>query len=311
MESKPVQKVGVVIPIYNPNREFVSVLKALASQTYPISRVVVIDSSPDMGNENNIELVQNYCGCSDRLYLRILPEEFDHGKTRNLGVSKLTDLDAVVFLTQDGVMSADCIEKLVYFLNKNTLAGVYARQLPREGATELEIIERRLTYPSTSRINEGLPGKIDDVLLSNVCSLMRMDAFMAVGGFPTKIITAEDIVIATELLRSGYKTGYCADATLKHSHNLSFFGIVRRYFDTGVMHAEWENMIPFKTARGKGAQLVQDEIRHIIRTKPSELSVLVMSVLGKVIGYYLGRKNSILSTKLQRRFSQNKNFWIN
>lgn len=305
------QKVGVVIPIYNPNEEFVSLLKALASQTYSISRIVVIDSSPNMDTENNLEIVQDYCGCSDRLYIRISPEEFDHGKTRNFGVSKLTNLDAVLFLTQDVVMSVDCVEKLVHFLNENSLAGVYARQLPREGATELEVIERMLTYPSTSRINEGPPRKIDDVLLSNACSLMRIDAFMAVGGFPNKIITAEDIVIATKLLRAGYTTGYCADATLRHSHNLSFSGTVRRYFDTGVMHAEWEHIIPFNTARGKGAKLVKDEVQHIIRNKPIELPILLLSVIGKVIGYYLGRKNSILSTKLRRKFSQNENFWSN
>ena len=215
------QKVGVVIPIYNPNIEFVIALKALASQTYSISRIVVIDSSPGMDNGDNQKIVKEYCGCSDKLYLRISPEEFDHGKTRNLGVSKLTDLDAVVFLTQDGLMSVDCVEKLVNFLNQNSLAGVYARQLPREKATELEVIERTLTYSSTSRINAGLPRKMDDVLLSNACSIIRIDDFMVVGGFPDKIITAEDIVIATKLLIAGYKTGYCADAILRHSHNLS------------------------------------------------------------------------------------------
>lgn len=305
------QKVGVVIPIYNPNKEFVIALKALASQTYSISRIVVIDSSPNMANGNTQRIVEDYCGCSDRSYLRISPEEFDHGKTRNLGVSKLTDLDAVVFLTQDGIMSVDCVEKLVHFLNENSLAGVYARQLPRDGATELEVIERRLTYPLTSRINAGLPCKIDDVLLSNACSMIRIDAFIAVGGFPTKIITAEDVVIATKLLIAGHETGYCADAILRHSHNLSFAGTLRRYFDIGVMHTEWEHIIPFNTARGKGAKLVKDEIQHMIRAKPTELSVLVLSVLGKLIGYYLGKKNSLLCKKLRRKLSQNKNFWIN
>ena len=87
-------------------------------------------------------------------------------------------------------------------------------------------------------------------------------------------------------------------------------GTVRRYFDTGVMHAEWEHTIPFNTARGKGAKLVKDEFRHIIRTKPAELPALVLSVLGKVIGYYLGRKNSMLSMKLRRKLSQNRNFWV-
>lgn len=307
--KRPVQKVGAVIPIYNPSEEFGSVLRALESQTYPITQVVVIDSSPEIGSWITQRIVEDYCGHLKCSYFKILPEEFDHGKTRNLGAYKLTDEDAVLFLTQDGVMAKDCVEKLVRFLNMNSLSGVYARQLPREGATELEVIERILTYPSTSRINSGVPRVIDDVLLSDACSIIQIDALKAVGGFPNKIITAEDIVIANKLLISGYNTGYCAEATLKHSHKLSFTGIVRRYFDTGVMHTEWKELIPFTTAKGKGMKLVKDEVRHIIRNKPSELISLVLSVAGKVIGYSLGRKSSLLSMNLKRRLSQNKGFW--
>lgn len=307
-EKRPVLKVGAVIPIYNPTEEFDLALMALESQTYPISQVVVIDSSPK-GALNRKKMVEDNCGNLKCLYLRIFPEEFDHGKTRNLGVSNLLDEDAVLFLTQDGIMAKDCVERLMDFLNKNCLAGVYARQLPREGATELEAIERALTYPPTSRINAGSPCIIDDVLLSNVCSIIRIDALKAVGGFPDKIITAEDIVIANNLLRAGYTTGYCADATVKHSHLLSFTGTIKRYFDTGVMHTEWGDKIPFNSARGKGIKLVKDEMRHIIRNKPAELGSLLLSVLGKVIGYSLGRKCSLLSVKLRSKFSQNKGYW--
>ncbi|SDG41997.1 glycosyltransferase family 2 protein [Desulfosporosinus hippei] len=305
----PVQKLGAVIPIYNPSKEFVSVLKALGSQTYLVSKVIVIDSSPNIDDRNYQKIVEDNCGCLNKLYMRISPEEFDHGKTRNLGVSKLTDEDAVLFLTQDGIMSNDCVEKLVCFLNANSLSGVSARQLPREGATELEVIERSLTYPSVSRINSGVPRVIDDVLLSDVCSLFRIDALNCVGGFPKKIITAEDIVIANKLLLAGYKTGYCAEATIRHSHKLSFTDTVKRYFDTGVMHTEWNSEIPFNNVSGKGTKLVINEVRYIIRNKPSEFVSLVLSVVGKVIGYSLGRKNALLNSALRRKLSQNKGFW--
>ncbi|MHB8073351.1 glycosyltransferase family 2 protein [Desulfosporosinus fructosivorans] len=304
-----VQSVGAVIPIYNPSEEFASVLMALERQTYPISQVIVIDSSPKTDVRNHHKLVEDYCGNLKYLFWHILPEEFDHGKTRNLGASKLIDEDAVLFLTQDGIMSEDCVEKLVDFMNKNTLAGVYARQLARKGASELEVIERRLTYSSTSRINVDSPRMIDDVLLSNVCSIIRIDALKAVGGFPIKIITAEDIVIANKLLVSGYNTGYCAEATVRHSHMLSFVGTVKRYFDTGVMHTEWKDKIPFNTARVKGIKLVKDEVLHIIKNRPTELGTLLLSVLGKTIGYSLGRKSSLLSVNIKRKLSQNIGFW--
>ncbi len=308
MDSKPVQKIGVVIPIYNPDEAFLTVLIALAHQTYPISRLIVIDSSPDKG-ENN-KLIKDYCRCAESVYLPILPEEFDHGKTRNLGVTKTTDLDAVLFLTQDAIMSKECLENLVGFLNLNSLAGVFARQLPREKATGLEVIERKLTYPPVSWVREGLPRTIEDSFSSDVCSLMRIDAFLAVGGFPNKIIASEDMVITNKMLRAGYKTGYCAAATLKHSHKLSFTDTFKRYFSIGVMHEEWKNEISINSARGKGARLVITEFGLVIRNKPTDLPSLISSVLGKIAGYYLGRRYLLLSPKLRSKFSQNKAYWI-
>lgn len=308
--DKLVKKVGAVIPIYCPSEEFISVLNAIKMQTYPITQVVVIDSSPNKSDQNYQKLIKDHGGLLNFKYLSILPEAFDHGKTRNLGISYLLDEDAVLFLTQDGIMSEDCVENLVSFLNHNSLAAVYARQLPREGATELEVIERRLTYPNTSRVNQGVPRGIENVLLSDACSMIQIDALKVVGGFPDKIITAEDIVIANKLLNAGYKTGYCAEATLKHSHKLSFIGIVKRYFDTGVMHTEWKNVIPFNTVKGKGMRLVIDELRHIITNKPLELGRLIQSVVGKVIGYSLGRKSELLSINLRSKLSQNKGFWL-
>jgi rhamnosyltransferase len=306
---RPVHKVGAVIPVYNPTEEFVAALAALNNQTYSISQVIVIDSSPEGNTQKTKKLVEDACTNLKQSYLRISTVDFDHGNTRNFGVSKLDDSDAVLFLTQDGIMSLNCVENLIDYLNRNNLAGVYARQSPRDGATELEIIERKLTYPSLSKINQGAPRLIDDVLLSNVCSIFRIDAFKAVGGFPNIIITAEDIVIANKLLSQGYCTGYCAQAIVKHSHFLSFTGIVKRYFDTGVMHSDWEREIPFNTAKGKGIKLVMNELKHIILHKPTELGSLFLSVLGKVIGYSLGRKNSFLSVSLKRKLSQNKGFW--
>lgn len=302
------RRLGAVIPIYKPSEEFFSVLSALESQTYPVSQVIVIDSSPIIDARHQ-KIIEDYCGHLNCMYLRILPEEFDHGKTRNLGVSKLKNLDAVLFLTQDAIMSRDCVEKLLIYINVNALAGAYARQLPREGATELEVIERRLTYTPTSRINTGSPRGIDDVLMSNACSMIRIDAFATVGGFPEKIITAEDIVLANKLLQAGYRTGYCAEATIMHSHNLSFTATVRRYFDTGVMHQEWGKAIPFNTARGKGAQLVKNELKHILRNKPTEFLAFLLSVLGKLTGYYLGKHHVCINRKLRYDLSQNKGFW--
>ena len=39
------------------------------------------------------------------------------------------------------------------------------------------------------------------------------------------------------MILAGYKVAYCAEATVRHSHNYTPWEEFRRYFDTGVFHA--------------------------------------------------------------------------
>lgn len=299
--------VGAVIPIYNPDARFIDVLVALGSQMHPIKELVIVDSSPSEWMPQS-ELDSILPGVSVRL-IKIEPSEFDHGRTRNLGVRNLSIVDYILFLTQDAIMLTNCVEQLIRFSQENDIAATYARQIPHDGASLLESIERDFNYPVQSRVSQGKPETFSDIFFSDVCSLFRLTTFEKANGFPEKVITSEDALIANKFLCAGYRVGYCANAQVKHSHKLTFSETVRRYFDTGVMHTEWKAELPIQSVKGKGLDFVLSSVKTVLRDEPSSLVYLFRSTLGKFVGYYLGRRYRWLGKQLCRRMSAQKAYW--
>lgn len=308
----PVKSIGVVIPIYCPGSLFLNVLISMKHQVMQFRNVVIIDSTPDDQDRSYLEAIKKLQ--DERFsYYKIKSDEFDHGKTRNFGVAKLltlnSEIDAVLFLTQDAVMQPNCLEHLVTYMNTHLLAECFARQLPREDADELEKIERLISYPTNSWCYDGVPKTIADVNVSDVCSLVRLDSFQLCNGFPNPIIFAEDMILACRLLKNGFKIGYCAEAEVRHSHPFAVRQTFRRYFDIGVMHTDWEKEIPLKNSQGKGFKFVWTVADHLVRNKPQALLILVLSTAAKLVGYKLGRYYRYLPRYLRHRFSLNQNYW--
>ena len=118
------KKVDVIIPTYRPDGRLTEILKRLGRQSYPIHRIYVINTKSDRFPDE-IEQIPGV------IVTHILPEEFDHGATRDQG-ARMSDADIVVFMTQDAVPAdGKLIEELTRPLREMEMIGVsYARQLP-------------------------------------------------------------------------------------------------------------------------------------------------------------------------------------
>ena len=82
--------VDVLIPTYKPDQRCVQLVKRLLSQSVQVNRIYLIDT------ESGIFPKELYT-ISDRVKIhRILPEEFDHGGTRNLG-AEMSDAEILVY----------------------------------------------------------------------------------------------------------------------------------------------------------------------------------------------------------------------
>ncbi|KLU64369.1 glycosyl transferase family 2 [Desulfosporosinus acididurans] len=301
-------KIGVIIPIFNPPDIFEEVLDALLVQTVAISQVVLIDSS-DMAYENQTFIRSKLDNKIKVIYEKIRPFEFDHGATRNLGAKLLGDSEIAVFLTQDAIIQDNCIEELVTFIERNNLSAAYARQIPRDGCSILERVEREFNYPEGSKINRLQPSTIEEVFFSNTCSAVRLKTFWKLGGFPEKIIFAEDMIFASRLLKAGYSTGYCSEAIVKHSHTIDFKENLKRYFDMGVMHRIFKDELPIRSSTKKGLCFVKKGIGFCLKNQPQDLMGFSINTLAKFIGYQLGKRYLLFPIALNIKLTKNRAYW--
>ena len=108
----------VIIPVFYPDeKKFKKLLRAIGSQTQKPGRLILMHTDSD--HVQLASLVRIACrGAAWPGQIRteiheLNKDEFDHGATRNFGVS-LSDADYVVFMTQDAVPAdEDMFEELL------------------------------------------------------------------------------------------------------------------------------------------------------------------------------------------------------
>ena len=142
-------RVDVVIPTYKPGKKFSRLLKMLEKQTYPVGKIIVMNTEKAFWNEKGFEGIGN-------LHVHHLTKaEFDHGATRNRGM-RFSRADIVVFMTDDAVPADEfLIEKLVGAFEQRGPEGeavimAYARQLPDKDCPLAERYTRSFNYPEKS-----------------------------------------------------------------------------------------------------------------------------------------------------------------
>ena len=102
---------SVIVPTYHAGSQWRRWLEAFARQTIKPRTALVLDSSSQDGTP---ELARQY-GFAVR---SISPHDFNHGRTRQLGIELTGETGVACFLTQDAVLASD----------------TYGGQLPRAGA---------------------------------------------------------------------------------------------------------------------------------------------------------------------------------
>jgi rhamnosyltransferase len=166
--------------------------------------------------------------------------DFDHGGTRNLGLS-LTSSRYVIFMTQDAILAdRNSVNSLLKPFQDDSIAAVCGRQLARENAGVFEKYSRYKNYPDHSTVksyaDKGRYG-IRTAFMSNSFSAYRRDVLETFNGFPNKQIFGEDMSVTARMLNAGWKIAYASEAKVIHSHNYTLRQEMKRYFDMGVFHA--------------------------------------------------------------------------
>ena len=270
-------------------------LDAVAAQrtSFPFELVAVDSGSRD----GTAELLERRC---DRL-LRVAPEEFDHGATRNAGIA-ICRGELVALLVQDALPAGETwLESLTAPLREDpALAGTYARQQPRPGASAVTrfCLSGWAAARAAARLQE-LTGSEAFAALSpwerhalctfdNVCSCVRRTVWEQIPFRPTPI--AEDVAWAREVLLAGWRLRYTPEAVVAHSHDRSATDELRR---TRATHERLAALLGLRTVPTVGrllrswAATLRTHWR-LTRGLPGERPRALLRALALPLGQYLG-----------------------
>ena len=304
--------VDVIIPAYKPGEKFRKLLTMLAAQSYPVHKVIVINTEKEYWNSGEFENIV------DMEVHHITKQEFDHGATRHMAM-ELSRADAAVCMTDDAVPANEkLIESLVTALNQKgpegeTVIAAYARQLPDKSCGFVEAYTRAFNYPSESQIKTkkdlGELG-IKTYFASNVCCAYRRELYLARGGFIRRAIFNEDMIFAGQAIQAGYAVAYAADALVVHSHNYTYLQQFRRNFDLAVSQTDHPEVFAGVPSEREGIRLVKKSAAFLIKSgKAWLLPDLVLKSGFKYMGYRLGKMYRRLPQKAILFCTMNRSYW--
>ncbi len=233
--TPPPPALSVVVPVRNGAAHLPDLLAALNRQTgVGTLELIAIDSG---SSDASIEILES----GPARVIRIRPQEFDHGSSRNLGLEEASGR-FVCFLSQDALpVDGVCLSRLAAALRAHSgLAGVFARQLPREDADPLTrrdieswvsgAAEPRITTVESWETFQELPplDQYRAAAFDNVCSMVRRELALAHPFVATRF--GEDVEWSVRMLRLGYGIGFVPEAAVIHSHARRVGDLYRRNY---------------------------------------------------------------------------------
>ena len=226
-------KVSVVIPTLNAGLDFVDVLTAIRHQEIEAEvEIVVVDSSSTDGTRERAE----HHGA---VVFPIPRENFNHGRTRNLGIKVATG-ELIALLTQDAEpRDPQWLKGLIEPFEDPRVAGVYSRVVPRNDASPLveRSVKADLVYSE-----ERLYKKVDNLEewhakhpferrveghFNNVSSCVRRSVVEEIP-FP-EIFFGEDLAWGIKILEAGHALVYEPSSAVVHSHPTSLIDDFKRH----------------------------------------------------------------------------------
>lgn len=320
MRQRPA--VAVLVPTYRPDEKFFRLLTMLGRQTMPVNQLVIMNTESSLWDGRKYEEIR---GIPKPEVHHVSKREFDHGKTRGLGMGYVRT-DICVCMTQDAVPADEfLIENLVAGLGSQgqsaavseilgpRIAAAYGRQLPAEDCGLIERYTRAFNYPEQSAVKTkaDLPRLgIKTYFCSNVCAAYDMEIYRSLGGFIERTIFNEDMIFAAGAVQAGYGIAYRAEARVVHSHNYSAMEQLRRNFDLGVSQADHPEIFSGLPSEGEGIRMVKQTAAWLCKHHRYDLLPQLTVQSGfKYLGYRLGRSYRKLPAAWIRKLTMSPNYW--
>jgi len=294
-------QVSIFIPTKNAGPEFSVVLEKIFNQKEKKLEVIIVDSG---STDQTLEIAARFPATN----IKIKPEEFGHGKTRNLAL-KYSNADYIVFLTQDAFPQNELwlTNLMINFTDEQT-AGVFSRQIPRKGAREIQRFFYAYYFPENKIIRPQKEfNSIQNRFFSNVSSCIKKD-FLMRHPFNDTILTTEDQEWAKRVTSLGYKTVYEPKSIVVHSHNHNLRQIFKGYFDSASALCAITKQEYGEFKKGS-MRYFYNEFMHVLHKKPTEIPYWMIINVIKIPSIFLGLNQKKLPLYLKKKISINKYYW--
>lgn len=304
VDSKVKGTVDVIILTYKPGRMINGLIRRLEEQHYGINKIIIINTEQEYMDEKAVQ------GGYDNVEIHhIKKEEFNHGLTRNYGVS-FSKADYVVFMTQDAVpVDRYLIDELLRPFGDEDVYLTYARQQANKNCKYLEKYIRSFNYPNYDIVKTKADMEtmgIKAMFCSDVCAAYPRERFLELGEFPDTNFN-EDTFFAYKVLMADKKVFYASNATVVHSHNYTYRQQFKRNFDIGKSQSEYAYIFNNVKSESEGIRMVKSALGHILRHgKWYMIPDLFISSGFKFIGYRLGKNYKKLPAVWVKKFSMNQ-----
>jgi glycosyltransferase involved in cell wall biosynthesis len=212
---------SAVVPVKDGERYLEELLEALAREG--VEETLVIDS----GSRDRSRDIARSAGAT---LLELAPEEFAHGRTRNLGAER-TSGELICFLTQDATPCPGWLSAYREAFTLDERAGAaYGPHLPRADTSPM--IARELTEFFAGFSPDGGPvvqRQGDPSFLSNVNACYARACWEEIRF--RDVAYSEDQAFGADMLDAGWSKVYHPGAAVLHAHDYGTVEFMRRYFD--------------------------------------------------------------------------------
>jgi rhamnosyltransferase len=300
--------VSIILPTRNNENHIKDLLTSIFSQRFEGNlKVLMLDSS----NDRTPQIASAYSKKGDLRIIRVDPENYNYGGTRNFGAS-LTSCEYLVFISTDvDIRNDDWLKKLVMSLKDPSVAGVYGRQIPREDASPMEEFFIKYTYPNERKVYYlGEVDKLKDFFFSNTNSAIRYDVWEKIP-LP-EMLKSEDQEWAKRVLLAGYKIMYEPDAYVYHSHHYTLKKVFKEYFDSGATmpYIYNDKRINSPNFFSKGLDYEVTQLRYFLEKNYfKDIPYSFVYDFMKFLGYSLGTKCMYMPIGLRKTLCKKSNHW--
>lgn len=297
--------VSIIILTKNGEKYIRSLLDGLYCQRkIECAEVIVIDSGSADGT---LKITSEY----PVTLTRIPPEEFGHGRTRNLG-ARLARGKFLMYLPQDATpVGSDWLNTLLLPFGDPAVAGVYCRQVPRSNASAMEKCLLLNTYSRQYEVKTL--GKHEDISLSQCF-------FSTVGGviraslwrdhpFREDVIMSEDQAWSKEVMLTGHSIVYQPAAELLHSHQYGIVDVFRRNFDSGFsIHQIFSDKTGISVIQSL-SRLAHEAVFVLRAGRLMDLFRFPLYECARHLGFWMGMHAEMLPIRLRKACGNLGYFW--